>query len=265
METTYCPSTKRFEYFDSHAHLTSESLLPHLDPILARAREAGVARILNICTDPASLAAGLALASRRPEIQNAGATTPHDVATDGNLAFPIFEQAALTKQIAAVGETGLDYHYEHSPQDIQKAFLIRYLHLSAAADLPIIFHCRDAFSDLFAIADLEYPRWCKAILHCFTGTLEEAYQVLERGWYLSLSGIVTFKKSGWLRDIACIVPLSQLLIETDAPYLAPQKHRGKPNEPAFLVETAECIAAAKGLSLEEIARATFHNAKNLIV
>ncbi len=125
----------------------------------------------------------------------------------------------------------------------------------------MIFHCRDAFADLFSIVDAEYKG--PAILHCFTGTAGEASMVLERGWYLSLSGIVTFKKSEALRDIAKMTPLAQLLIETDTPYLAPQSHRGKQNEPAYLPETAQCIAAAKGISVAEVANATSENARKL--
>ena len=118
------------------------------------------------------------------------------------------------------------------------------------------------FADLFAAADLEY-RDKPAVLHCFTGTMKEAEEVLKRGWHVSLSGIVTFKKSESLRDLASIVPLEQLLIETDTPYLAPQSKRGKQNEPSFIIETAECIAKIKGVSLEEVAKRTYQNAERL--
>ena len=211
---------------DSHAHLTSPEVLPHLDRILTRAKVAGISHILNICTDPGSLREGLLLSLNHPNIQNAGDTTPHDVLAEGESAFAHFETAVREGKLSAVGETGLDYHYEHSPKDLQQHFLKRYLHLASASHLPVIFHCRDAFSDLFAIADSEYKG--KAILHCFTGTMQEAEEVLKRGWYLSLSGIVTFKKSETLRQVAKETPLSQLLIETDTPYLAPQSHRGQP-------------------------------------
>lgn len=248
-------------FIDSHAHLTSSEVLPHLDPILLRAKQARVSHILNICTDPETLRQGLLLSARHSHIRNAGATTPHDVALEGESAFPFFEAAAREGKLSAVGETGLDYHYEHSPKNLQIHFLKRYLHLAAAADLPVIFHCREAFSDLFSIADAEYKGL--AILHCFTGTLQEAEEVLKRGWVLSLSGIVTYKKSEPLRAVAKMVPLSQLLIETDTPYLAPQSHRGQSNEPSYLPETAQCIAAAKGISVEEVARATSENAKRI--
>lgn len=250
-------------YIDSHAHLASSTVLPHIEGILVRARQAHVSHILNICTDPVTLEEGLRLAQLYPFIKNAGATTPHDVAHGGETAFPLFSAAAREKKLAAIGETGLDYHYVHSPKEIQQKFLKRYLLLAAESRLPVIFHCRDAFADLFSIADIEYPKKSPAILHCFTGTVAEAEQVIKRGWHLSLSGIVTFKKSESLREVAKMVPLSQLLIETDTPYLAPQSQRGNPNEPSFLPEIAACIAAAKGISPEEVAKATAENGKRL--
>ena len=248
-------------YIDSHAHLTSPEVLPFLTQALQRASAAGVSHMLNICTDASSLHKGIALAKEKPFIRNAGATTPHDVEEEGDSAFPMFEEAAIRGDLCAIGETGLDYYYKNLPKDLQKRLLVRYLHLAQRVHLPVIFHCRDAFADLFSIVDTEYKG--PAILHCFTGTAEEASMVLERGWYLSLSGIVTFKKSEALRDIAKMTPLAQLLIETDTPYLAPQSHRGKQNEPAYLPETAQCIAAVKEISVAEVANATSENARKL--
>lgn len=250
-------------FFDSHAHLSASQVFPQIDAILERAQKLGVDRIVNICTDPDTLAKGLFLSNRYPFVVNAGATTPHDVVNEGESAFPIFAEAAFAKKLAAIGETGLDYHYHHSPRDRQIYFLKRYLKLAIETSLPVIFHCRDAFADLFSIVDDHYPSHSPAILHCFTGTIEEAQGVIRRGWHLSLSGIVTFKKSEQLRQIAKWVPLSQLLIETDAPYLAPQTQRGKMNEPSFLLETAACIAEVKQISVEEVALATYENGRRL--
>ncbi len=250
-------------YFDSHAHLSSSEVLPHIQEIMGRAKSANISRILNICTDPKTLEEGLKLEKQFPSIRNAGATPPHDVEKEGEEAFPIFREAAKAGQLRAVGETGLEYFYKDLDRNIQKKFLVRYLNLAQECKLPVVFHCREAFADLFAITDLEYPKNAPAILHCFTGNLEEAEGVLSRGWYLSFSGIITFKKSALLREVAKRAPLTQLLIETDTPYLAPQSKRGKPNEPAFLPETALAIAAAKGISVEEVARATFQTASSL--
>ena len=246
------------KFFDSHAHLTSPEVLPHLPAILTRAEQSGVDRIVNICTCRTTLDEGL-----QRKFNNAGATTPHDVEKEGEANFPYFEQAAKEGSLIAIGETGLDYHYLHSDRKVQQKFLVRYLHLAAAVGLPVIFHCREAFADLFAIVDQEYPKGAPAILHCFTGTEAEAEGVFERGWHLSLSGIVTFKKSEVLRSVARMAPLEQLLIETDTPYLAPQSKRGRQNEPAFIVETAACIAEARGVSLASIAEATRVNGNTL--
>jgi TatD DNase family protein len=246
---------------DSHAHLTDELLLPKLAAVLQRAKTAKVSHIVNICTDEKTLHEGISLGLREPNIKNTGATTPHDVEKEGEKNFPLFEKAAREGLLCAIGETGLDYHYEHSPKELQKTFLIRYLHLAMHSQLPVIFHCREAFDDLFSITDREYKG--EAILHCFTGTMKEAEEVLKRGWFLSLSGIVTFKKSFDLKVVAKEVPLSQLLIETDAPYLAPQSRRGEMNEPAFLPEIAEHIAQIKGISVEKVISQTFENGKRI--
>lgn len=263
MIAIYLEKRSSMHFFDSHAHLSSVELLPQIEDVMARADSAGVSKVLNICTNPITLREGLLLEQRYPQIKNAGATTPHDVGIEGEEAFLIFAKAAREKKLVAVGETGLDYYYKELNPAIQQRFLIRYLHLALECHLPVIFHCREAFADLFAIADAEYRKGAPAILHCFTGTLDDAEKVLSRDWHLSLSGIVTFKKSETLREVAKMAPLKQLLIETDSPYLAPQSRRGKQNEPSFLPETAQCIAAAKGISLDDLAHATLENAARL--
>jgi TatD DNase family protein len=253
---------RKVKMIDSHAHLTSNAVIDHIDDVLARAKLAGITSIVNICTDAETLWRGLELKKRYPWIYNAAATTPHDVDKEGSLLFETMAQHARSGYLVAVGETGLDYHYEHSNRKNQQTFLKRYLNLALECNLPIIIHCREAFDDFFTIIDEYYPQ-APGILHCFTGTLAEAKEVLNRGWALSLSGIVTFKKSDELREVAKIVPLNQLLIETDTPYLAPQSHRGKPNEPAYLPEVAAVIAKAKGIPIEEVATATASNARRL--
>lgn len=254
------------ELIDSHAHLTGSVIFDQLDLILERAQQAGVKAIVNICTDCLSLERGLALSKRCPWIYQAAATTPHDVEKEGEQVFEVMAAAARSGQLKAVGETGLDYYYEHSNRDIQKQFLRRYLHLALECQLPVVIHCREAFKDFFEILDAEYQlnrKHAPGVLHCFTGTIAEAEEVIKRGWMLSMSGIVTFKKSVELQEVAKMIPLQQLLIETDTPYLAPQKHRGKQNEPAYLVETAQFIAALKQISFEEVAEATQLNACRL--
>lgn len=256
---------KMIPFIDSHAHLSSSQIWTDIDIILQRAQEAGLTHIINICTDKETLEKGLELAERYPWVFNTASTTPHDVDKEGDLYFPLMSECARSGSLVAVGETGLDYFYEHSSRDVQKKFYIKYLHLALETKLPVIIHCRDAFKDFFEILDIEYTidgQHAPGVLHCFTGTLQEAEEVVKRGWYLSLSGIVTFKKSEELREVAKMVPLDQLFIETDTPYLAPQTHRGKRNEPSYLPDTAQLIADVKGISLEELAIATSQNAKS---
>lgn len=253
-------------YFDSHAHLTSNALYPDIDKILGRAKSCGIDTIVNICTDIDTLNRGIDLKKIYPWIFNAAATTPHDVAKEGESVFPFIEKHAKEGSLIAVGETGLDYFYNHSPKDVQQHFFRRYLHLALECNLPVIIHCRDAFADFFTILDEEYTvngKHAPGVLHCFTGTLHEAEEVIKRGWMLSLSGIVTFKKSQELKEVAKMVPLDQLLIETDAPYLAPQSKRGTQNEPSFITETASIIASLKGLDEETVAKASYSNAVKL--
>lgn len=244
---------------DSHAHLTDPSVIDRVEEVLERAQQKNLGAIVNICVDRDSLDKGLHLAQRHPWVFNAAATTPHDVEKEGELFFPLVEKEARAGRLIAIGETGLDYHYEHSPIALQKEYLVRYFELAKTVRLPVIFHCREAFDDLFALADRHYPGG-RAVLHCFTGTLDEARGCLERGWLISISGIVTFKKSTSLREIAAYIPLDRLLIETDTPYLAPQSKRGQQNEPSFIEETAQAVAHAKGISPEEVAKATTQNA-----
>lgn len=253
---------------DSHAHLSSESLRLELPPILERAKQKGIIAIINIATSKEELEHAWTLSKEYPWIYPAAATTPHDVERLGELDFPFFAKAAREHRLIAIGETGLDYYYKHSPPDLQQAFFRRYLELALETDLPLIIHCRDAFRDLFSIADEMHAllgKSPKILLHCFTGSLDEAQEVIQRGWFLSLSGIVTFKNSMILKEVAKAVPEGRLLIETDAPYLAPIPYRGKSNEPAYITETAKCIATLREISLEELEQMTSNNAQKFFL
>lgn len=241
---------------DSHAHLTNTDVLPEVDAMIERAKRLSVEKIVNICTDEESLKEGLLLAKRQKGIYNTAATTPHDVEKEGASFFPIVE--AAVSELVAIGETGLDYFYEHSPKKLQQHYLSRYFELARKVNLPIIYHCRDAFEDLFAMADEQY-RDRPAVLHCFTGSIDEARGCLDRGWFISFSGIITFKKSDALREVVKFVPLDRIFVETDTPYLAPQTKRGQTNEPAFVVETAEKIAELKDVELDVVERTTTLN------
>lgn len=248
---------------DSHAHLSSEELYPIIDPILDRAQQAGIQKIFNICTDQASLDKGLELHQRFPWVYNTAAVTPHDAHNDMEDYFINVSKLARAGKIVAVGETGLEYHYLPDTAEIQKKWMVRHFQLALECNLPVVIHCREAFNDLFEVVDEKYVRDGKiapGILHCFTGTLDEAKNVVSRGWYVSFSGIVTYKKSTELQETAKWVPLENLLIETDAPWLAPQNHRGKQNEPAFVKDVAQKIADLKGISVEQVINITAQNA-----
>ncbi len=251
---------EEFVKVDSHAHLTSDELYDNVDNIIMRAKEAKVLQIVNICTNVLTFERGLALKKKYPDqIFNTVSTTPHDVEKEGEANFAYFEKAILSKQVVAVGEVGLDYFYEHSKKDVQKEFLHSYFNLGLKANLPVVIHCRgdDAFLDLF-----KFQQNVRAVLHCFTGNFTQAKACLERGWYISVSGIVTFKKSIDLQNVVKEIPLSNMLIETDSPYLAPQSKRGQVNEPANVGEIAEMIAFLKKISLSEVLYQTTKNARD---
>lgn len=246
-------------FIDSHAHLTMPDLFCDLHEVLKRAQAMHVTRIINVCTDHESLQRALEMRHAIPWVSHAAATHPHDVAMDDPF-LPLVAQRAQERQLVAIGETGLDYHHTSENKALQQCSLGCYCDLARKTQLPLIIHCRDAFEDLFALMDGEGPG-AAVVLHCFTGTLAQAKQVLDRGWLLSLSGIVTFKKSEALREVAAYVPIHRLLVETDAPYLAPQSRRGHRNEPSFITETVACIAQCKGINPMDLASAISENAR----
>lgn len=247
-------------FIDTHAHLASPPLIQEAPSILEKAKSAKIETIVNICVDKESLENIEKLKGSPVPIFHTAATTPHDVEKDGERFFPLVEKALKEKKLIAVGETGLDYFYEHSPKKLQQDYLKKYFLLAKEFNVPTVIHCREAFEDLFAIAD-QCQVGSDVLLHCFTGSLEEAMEAISRGWLVSFSGIVTFKKSQELQKVAEKLPLSSMVLETDAPYLAPVPHRGKVNEPALIVHTAEFLASLKSCSLEELAKETTQNAK----
>lgn len=251
-------------WIDSHAHLTCNEMYFDIDSILSRAKQEKVTSIINICSDSLAHTRGISLKKRYPWIHNAGGTHPHDTAKRGESEYVYFEKAVQAGELIAVGEIGLDYYRMHSPKSMQTDYMKKYITLAMEANLPVIFHCREAFSDLFAICDECFPNSAgRVVIHCFTGSFEEAKSALDRGWYLSISGIVTFKNSGFLRDTVAKIPIKSLLLETDCPYLSPGKYRGKRNEPAWMTETAKVCASILNCGIEELARTTSENTKKI--
>ncbi len=253
---------------DSHAHLTTSELIDELPELLKRAHNENIKAIVNICCDLEALKKGLTVveSNPKPRVFLTAAVPPHDIGVEAEDFFSSIEKGASEKKLVAIGEIGLDYFYMAHPKEQQIQYFKRYLQLAIKADLPVVIHCRDAFFDLFSVIEEEnsyQKKRLRGVIHCFTGTLQEAQKAIELGFYISLSGIVTFRKSTELQHVAKHIPLEHMLIETDSPYLAPQSMRGKRNEPAFLKETALFLARLKEVPFEELCRATTKNAIKL--
>ena len=245
---------------DSHCHLDFPDFAPERDAVLARARAAGIGHFLTIGTGLSRFAGVRAVAESAPDIHCTVGVHPHDAAAEP-LDGPerLIAEGAHPK-VVGFGETGLDYYYNHSPREAQIANFRAHIEAAREAKLPLVVHTRDAEDDTIAILAEEQKRGAVAgVIHCFTGTARLAAAALELGFHISVSGIATFKKSDELRATLKDVRLDRLLVETDAPYLAPQPKRGKRNEPAFVVHTAEMLAELKGVSFATLADATTAN------
>ncbi|HEU4613789.1 MAG TPA: TatD family hydrolase [Kofleriaceae bacterium] len=254
--------TAAVELLDSHAHVDGPEFDTDRDEVLARARAAGVRRIVVIGAvgEPSSAERAVALAERDPDVWATVATHPHDVEKMTPDWWATHERLARHPRVVAIGETGLDYYYDHSPRDAQQAAFRRFIELAHAVDKPVVCHIRDAHEDARAILREGRAAELGCVIHCFTGTPDDARAYAEMGCYVSFSGIVTYKTAQPLRDAVPVVPRDRLMIETDCPYLAPVPKRGKRNEPAFVRHTAEVVAQCAGLSFEDLARITTENA-----
>lgn len=249
---------------DSHCHLDYPDFAEEgVETIVARARAAGVGRFLTICTEIAKFPQVLAVAERFDDMNCSLGTHPHHAAdaTEADVPAELIVDLATKNahKVVALGETGLDYYYNHSPADVQQKIFENHITAAAETNLPLIIHTRDAEEDTMRQLREVGQGHVRGVMHCFSGTQWLADQALDIGFYISLSGILTFKKADDLRAIAKSVPLDRLLVETDSPYLAPMPYRGKRNEPSFVVETAKVLAELKGVSLEELAAATTKN------
>jgi TatD DNase family protein len=245
---------------DSHCHLDFPDFAGELDAVVARARAAGIARIVTISTRVKRHAEVLGIAERFDDVYCSVGTHPHYAQEE--LDVPIDELIARTRhpKVVAIGEAGLDYHYDRSPRAAQEQGFRNHIAAARATGLPLVIHSRDADEDMARTLEEETGRGAfPAVLHCFTGGRELARRAIALGLFVSFTGILTFKKSDELRAIAQSLPADRILIETDAPYLAPGAHRGKRNEPAYVLETAKVLAESRGVSLETIARQTSEN------
>ncbi|MCA1592229.1 MAG: TatD family hydrolase [Acidobacteria bacterium] len=251
-------------FVDSHAHIDGEEFDADRDEVVARAREAGVRAILNVGTgDPhgENLKRAVALAEKYEGIYAAVGVHPHDARLfDESAEARLLKLVKSSERVIAWGEIGLDFHYDNSPRDVQRAVFARQLRLAREVGLPVVIHSREADKETVEILREELPSAKPGgIMHCFGGSAAMAESVLELGFMISFAGNVTFKKAEPLREVARSVPLDCLLIETDCPFLTPVPFRGRRNEPAYVVETARFLAELRGLDVSELGRVTSAN------
>jgi TatD DNase family protein len=251
---------------DSHAHLDLEDYAADLDAVVARARAAGLERIVcvGLWRKPGWFGDALALAAREPGFFSATVGIhPHECARVPEEDWARHEALAAGPGVVAVGETGLDFHYDHSPRDVQEASFRRSIGIARRLGKPLVVHVREADEVCARVLREEGLPAAGGVIHCFTGDAAAARAYLDLGLYVSVAGVVTFRTAEAIREAVRIVPRDRLLVETDCPFLAPVPHRGKRNEPAWVVETARKVAELWGVGLDEVAAATTENVKRL--
>ena len=245
---------------DSHCHLDFPEFAPELDAIVARARAAGIGRMVTISTRVRKLPQVLAVAEKFADIFCSVGTHPHNAHEE--LDIDAAQLVALSKhpKIVAIGEAGLDYHYDKSPRDAQAQGFRQHIAAARETGLPLVIHAREADADMARILVEETEKGAfPAVLHCYTGGRDLAFEAIELGLYIGFTGIMTFKNGQDLRNLAAELPAHRILVETDAPFLAPLPYRGKRNEPSYVVETAKLLAQVRGVDADEIARQTTEN------
>jgi len=245
---------------DSHCHLDFPDFQEDFEAVLIRADEAGVKTMMTICTHVTKFDQVHDIAKAHDHIYCTVGIHPHNADSEPEVSVDELVEMASHPKVVGLGETGLDYFYEHSPRDIQRRQFRTHIAAARQLDLPVIVHTRDAEDDTLEILEDEYAKApFKGLIHCFSASEAFAKRVVELGFYISISGIVTFKKAQELRDTVANVPLERLLVETDAPYLAPIPKRGKRNEPAYTAYTAACVAEIKGVSEDTFAEQSTAN------
>lgn len=245
---------------DSHCHLDFPDFAAELDAVVERARAAGIGRMVTICTRVRRHAQVLAIAEKFPDVFCSVGTHPHNAHEELDIVAADLAAIAKHPKVVAIGEAGLDYHYDKSPRDAQEKGFRQHIAAARQTGLPLVIHSREADDDMARILEEETGQGAfPAVLHCFTGGRDLAMRAVALGHYVSFTGILTFKNSQNLRDIAAELPRDRVLVETDAPYLAPLPYRGKRNEPSFVVETAKVLGTTRGVSAEEITRQTTEN------
>ena len=249
---------------DSHCHLDFPDFGEELDDVVARAGRAGITHMVTISTHLSRFERVKAVAERFPNVFCSVGIPPHEAGTEAEVSVDELVRLAEHPKVVGIGETGLDFYYEHSPRDVQERQFRTHIEAARRTGLPLIVHTRDADTDTIRIMEEEHEKGAfPGLIHCFSASRELAARMVALGLYISFSGIVTFKKADELREVAKVLPEDRILVETDSPYLAPVPRRGKRNEPAFTAFTAACIADLRGVSAAEIARTTTANFKRL--
>jgi TatD DNase family protein len=251
-------------FTDSHCHLNYKGLVEDQQGVLARARAAGVGAMLNISTRQSEWDDVITVAEREGDVWASVGIHPHEADSHPDVQTGTLVEKARHPRVVGIGESGLDFYYDHSDRDRQRASFRAHIVAARETGLPIIVHTRDAEEDTGAILAEEMGKGAfKGVIHCFTASAAFAETALELGLYISLSGIVTFRNAKDLQETAKTIPLDRLLIETDSPFLAPVPHRGKPCEPAFVADTARFVAEIRGLPVEDLAGRTSANFRAL--
>lgn len=248
--------------FDSHAHLDDNRFTGEVEEVIARAIDNGVTGIINAGACMPSSARSVALAEKYAGIYAAVGIHPHDAKDAVERDYEQLAKWTQQVKVVAIGEIGLDYYYDHSPRDIQQAVFIRQLNVARECNMPVIIHDRDAHGDIMNILRKE-AKGMTGVMHCFSGSMEMAREIVKLGFYVSFAGPVTYKNSTKLKEIAATIPLDRLLVETDSPYLTPYPYRGRRNEPAYVRFVAEEVAALRGMELTDLAAAATENVKRL--
>ena len=248
-------------YFDSHAHLDDERFREDFDEILARMRQNGVTAMMNIGCDLPSSENSVRMAERFSWVWTAVGSHPDDADKVDAVRIGVYRKLCENPRVKAIGEIGLDYHYEDVPRETQQKAFRMQMQLARELGLPVVVHEREAHEDGLRIID-EFPE-VQGVFHCYSGSLEMAKELVKRGWYIGFTGVVTFKNARKAVEVAQNIPLERILIETDCPYMAPEPFRGRRNDPSLVPYVAAKIAALRGLSQEEVGAATFENAKRL--
>jgi TatD DNase family protein len=250
---------------DSHAHIQGKEYSGETEAVISRARQAGVDQIVVIggAGDMSSNTDAIALSEASPHLYATVGMHPHDAKNVGEVELQKLKGLTTHPKVIAVGETGLDYYYHHSPREVQRQVFAQFIRVAGETGLPLVVHERDAARETAELLRSEGAAKVRGVIHCFTGDYEAARNYLELGFYLSFTGIITFKNADALRDVVRQVPLEKMLVETDSPYLTPVPFRGKRNEPAYVRLVAQTVAQLKGVTLEDVARVTTKNVHEL--